>query len=225
MLVALLAGFDQGAVIIVLAVVTTVLGVVLLLVRGYRGRGAGMIAAGLMACLIGAAVLDPDTDRPTPDASAEASTPPPASTSSPARESASPTASAQAPPSPTTEAPATSSAPAEPEPDSGGELRAVDVLALLQIKGRAPRTDYDRDAFAYREVDLDRNGCDTRNDILNRDLQATTHRPGTDGCVVLTGMLDDPFSGEWISFVRGADTSSDVQIDHMVSAPDTQRRA
>ena len=230
MLVALLAGFDQGTVIIVLAVITAVLGLALLLVRGQRGRGAGLAAAGLVACLIGAAVLDPEpaTEPPAPSASAEATTAPEVSTPAPVRESPSSTASAEASqtpaPSPSAEAPPPSSAATEPDPDSGGELRAVDVLALLQIKGRAPRTDYDRDAFAYREVDLDRNGCDTRNDILNRDLQARTHRPGTDGCVVLTGMLADPFSGEWISFVRGADTSSDVQIDHVVSLSDAWQK-
>src|SRR5699024_271099 len=122
------------------------------------------------------------------------------------------------------EAPSATPTPAAPEPDSDGELRAVDVLALLEVKGRAPKTGYDREAFAYREVDLDRNGCDTRNDILNRDLQATTHRPGTGGCVVLTGMLADPYSGEWISFVRGVDTSSDVQIDHVVALSDAWQK-
>ncbi|WP_235912271.1 DUF1524 domain-containing protein [Ruania zhangjianzhongii] len=229
-LVAVLAGFNQGTVIIVLAVITAVLGLALLLVRGQRGRGAVLAAAGLVACLIGAAVLDsePTTEPPTPSASAEASTAPEVSTPAPVRESPSPTASAEASqtpaPSASAEAPSPSPAPTEPEPSSGGELRAVDVLALLEIKGRAAKTGYDRDAFAYREVDLDRNGCDTRNDILNRDLQARTHRPGTDGCVVLTGMLEDPFSGEWISYVRGADTSSDVQIDHVVALSDAWQK-
>ncbi|MGW6132378.1 hypothetical protein ACWFNE_20325 [Cellulomonas sp. NPDC055163] len=47
---------------------------------------------------------------------------------------------------------------------------ALTALAALEVKGRAPKSGYDRDAFGYRAVDLDRNGCDTRNDILRRDL-------------------------------------------------------
>lgn len=225
-LVALLAGFDQGVVIVVLALVTGVLGLVLLLIRGYRRRGAGLIAAGLVATLVGAAVLDPEptAELPTPTASAEAPTTPPVNTPTPARESPSPTVATDETRTASAEAPSATPTPAAPEPDSDGELRAVDVLALLEVKGRAPKTGYDREAFAYREVDLDRNGCDTRNDILNRDLQATTHRPGTGGCVVLTGMLADPYSGEWISFVRGADTSSDVQIDHVVALSDAWQK-
>ena len=44
-------------------------------------------------------------------------------------------------------------------------------------------------------MDIDRNGCDTRNDILARDLTGETFKPGTHNCVVLTGTLADPYSG------------------------------
>lgn len=56
----------------------------------------------------------------------------------------------------------------------------------------------------------------TRNDVLRRDLHTLTLRSGTDGCVVLYGTLDSPFSGEAVSFDR---TDSTIDIDHVVSVP------
>ncbi len=88
------------------------------------------------------------------------------------------------------------------------------------MRGRAPRTGYERDLFGEGWVDTDRNGCDTRNDILARDLTDVTYRPGTHDCVVLRGTLADPYSGRTIDFLRGNDTSDDVQIDHVVALAD-----
>ena len=94
---------------------------------------------------------------------------------------------------------------------------AVAVLETLAVKGRAPKTGYERSQFGPTWSDVDRNGCDTRNDILYRDLTAKTFKSGTQNCVVLTGVLIDPYSGEKISFVRGVTSSMDVQIDHVVA--------
>lgn len=101
---------------------------------------------------------------------------------------------------------------------------ALATVDLLEVKGRAPKTGYDRDLFGYREVDLDGNGCDTRNDILARDLTAITHRPGTGGCTVETGTLADPYSGTSIDFQRGTGTSNAVQIDHVVALSDAWQK-
>jgi hypothetical protein len=90
-------------------------------------------------------------------------------------------------------------------------------LETLLVKGRAPKTGYSREAFGPSWADTDYNGCDTRNDMLRRDLTEVVSKPGTDGCLVLEGRLSDPYSGELISFVRGEGTSDDVQIDHVVS--------
>lgn len=84
------------------------------------------------------------------------------------------------------------------------------------MKGRAPKTGYDRDQFGQAWADIDRNGCDQRNDVLARDFAGKTFKPGTNDCVVLTGVLADPFTGKTINFVRGQDTSSAVQIDHLI---------
>ncbi|SNT08931.1 Excalibur calcium-binding domain-containing protein [Micrococcales bacterium KH10] len=113
---------------------------------------------------------------------------------------------------------------APPVIDEPTVSEALAALASLQTKGRAPKTGYDRDAFAYRSFDLDRNGCDARNDILRRDLRKITIQRGTGDCVVLTGVLDDPYSGETIRFNRGAATSADVQIDHVVALSDAWQK-
>jgi hypothetical protein len=63
-----------------------------------------------------------------------------------------------------------------------------------------------------------RNGCDTRNDILRRDLTDTRIRSG--GCTVDSGLLDDPYTGRAIAFTRGVATSLAVQIDHVVALGD-----
>ncbi|WP_462413930.1 hypothetical protein [Rhodococcus qingshengii] len=58
----------------------------------------------------------------------------------------------------------------------------------------------------------------TRNDILARDLTDIVYKQGTKQCVVLSGTLADPYTGKTIKFVRGQDTSTAVQIDHVLSA-------
>lgn len=118
-----------------------------------------------------------------------------------------------------TEGDAVEEAPAEEEV---GE--AAETLETLAVKGRAPRTGYDRDQFGPAWADVDHNGCDTRNDILRRDLQDITFRPGTRDCVVLTGVLEGPYTGERIEFVRGQDTSMAVQIDHVVALSDAWQK-
>lgn len=101
---------------------------------------------------------------------------------------------------------------------------ALDILATLPVKGRAPKTGYSREEFGPAWADVDRNGCDTRNDILNRDLTATSYKPGTHNCVVLTGTLADPYTAKEINFVRGTDTSAKVQIDHVVALNDAWQK-
>ena len=94
---------------------------------------------------------------------------------------------------------------------------AEKLLDSLAVKGRAPKTGYARDQFGQRWADVNRNGCDTRNDILQRDLTNILFKPGTRNCVVLSGTLIDPYSGTRIDFVRGNVTSMEVQIDHVVA--------
>ena len=94
---------------------------------------------------------------------------------------------------------------------------ALAVLETLPVKGRAPKTGYSRAAFGQSWADVDRNGCDTRNDILKRDMTSIVFKPRTRNCVVLSGTLIDRYSGEMINFVRGNVSSMEVQIDHVVA--------
>jgi hypothetical protein len=92
---------------------------------------------------------------------------------------------------------------------------AAALLESLPVKGRAPKTGYNREAqFGDPWQDVDGNRCDTRNDILARDL-TDVEREGS--CRVLTGRLVSPYTGATVDFVRGEDTSFLVQIDHVVA--------
>ncbi|MCU1636634.1 MAG: calcium-binding protein, partial [Cryobacterium sp.] len=85
--------------------------------------------------------------------------------------------------------------------EAPNDATALTLLATLLVKGKAPKTGYDRTGqFGTAWLDVDRNGCDTRNDILARDLPAID-RPGN--CTVLTGTLQEPYTGRAIRFVRG----------------------
>ena len=113
-------------------------------------------------------------------------------------------------------------APAAPA-DTPTDTQAT--LDTLPVKGRAPKTGYDRDLFGQRwtddvAVDYGYNGCDTRNDILRRDLVDVVIKPGSNGCAVLSGVLDDPYTGTVVEFQRGPGTSAEVQIDHVVALSD-----
>ncbi|UEJ81817.1 DUF1524 domain-containing protein [Brachybacterium halotolerans subsp. kimchii] len=95
---------------------------------------------------------------------------------------------------------------------------ALGMLETLEVKGRAPKTGYDRDLFGWRD-DVDHNGCDTRNDVLRRDLSDVVLKHGTDGCVVLSGTLSpSPYSGDDVAFDQQDDNSLD--IDHLVALSD-----
>jgi hypothetical protein len=96
-------------------------------------------------------------------------------------------------------------------------ILATEALEELNVKGRAPKTGYDRDLFGSPWSDVDRNGCDTRNDILSRDFVSRTFENSEKKCLIVKGVLIDPYSGERIEFQRGQVTSLAVQIDHVVS--------
>ncbi len=89
---------------------------------------------------------------------------------------------------------------------------ASDVLAQLEVKGRAPKTGYARAQFGNGWTS--QQGCDTRNIILARDMvdETTNER-----CQVTRGTLHDPYTGLTIVFERGPETSQRVQVDHVVA--------
>ncbi|WP_304608046.1 HNH endonuclease family protein [Gordonia effusa] len=101
------------------------------------------------------------------------------------------------------------------------------LLHSLTVKGRAPKTGYGRSKFGRAWDDNvsiagGHNGCDTRDDILRRDLVAVVLRSGT--CKVERGTLHDRYTGKIIDFVRGERTSNQVQIDHVVALADAWQK-
>ena len=106
---------------------------------------------------------------------------------------------------------------------TAADQKASVVLETLAVKGRAPKTGYDRASWGDW-ADPDGNGCDTRNDILNRDLKSITYKYSNEKCTVLSGTLLDPYSGATMNFVRGVGTSSLIQIDHVVAVSDAWQK-
>jgi len=90
---------------------------------------------------------------------------------------------------------------------------SITLLNTLEVKGRAPKTGYSRAQFPHWS-DLDRNGCDSRNEILKRDLTQIVFKVGTKDCKVLSGVLQDPFSNKLLNFTTA---KSVVDIDHLVA--------
>ena len=96
---------------------------------------------------------------------------------------------------------------------------ALAALEKLQVKGKAPKTGYERSLFSDGWGDI--GGCDVRNFILKRDLKSVTLRAD---CKVDTGVLIDPYTRKTIRFKYGVGTSSAVQIDHVVALSDAWQK-
>ncbi len=97
---------------------------------------------------------------------------------------------------------------------------AITALKKLPVKGRAPKTDYNREQFSNG---WDSSGsCTVRDRILARDLKSVIYEPKT--CEVASGILYDPYTGKTIDFQRGKGTSTAVQIDHVVALGDAWQK-
>lgn len=111
-------------------------------------------------------------------------------------------------------------------PRGDGDSTSLQKLATLEVVaageyGEAPP--YSRDQFGAGWADLDGDNCNTRNEILSRDLDDISYQPNTGNCVVESGILQDPYTGQVIHFQRGPNTSQAVQIDHVVALADGWR--
>lgn len=187
---------------------------------GYASPLLGaLVTIGLLAGC-GVPTSPADVDQSTPATPTAEATPVLATPSAPETTPSSPETTPAATPTPTPE-------PTE-EPDGPGRIDADDdsaydtalegALALV-VKGRAPKTGYERKQFGSGWVDVDRNGCDTRNDMLNLRL---TDREMSGTCKVLAGTLADPFTATDIRFEYGG--PSEVDIDHLVALSDAWQK-
>ena len=100
-----------------------------------------------------------------------------------------------------------------------GDSNAKAELGKLEVKGRAPKTGYTRKQFGNGWGKI--NGCSVREVILARDL---TDEKIDEKCRVLSGVLNDPYTGQTIHFQRGEKSSSKVQIDHVVALSDAWQK-
>lgn len=102
-------------------------------------------------------------------------------------------------------------------PESTVQSEAIDALDTLEVKGRAPKTGYERSQFGNGWASV--SGCDMRSIILARDLESTVI---DNECRVQSGVLNDPYTNTTIQFSR--DRSSEVQIDHVVALSDAWQK-
>ena len=77
-------------------------------------------------------------------------------------------------------------------------------------------TGYDRDRFGQAWLDADRNGCDTRNDMLRRDLHPSRPRGRHERVRGDCGRPRGPLHRPGASTSSGA-TATLVDIDHVVA--------
>lgn len=96
---------------------------------------------------------------------------------------------------------------------------AVDVLGRLEVKGRAPKTGYSREEFYSGWPTVE--GCNLRQKILKREFGETAV---LDGCNVMAGEFDEPYTGEHMMFTERAQISSGLQIDHVVALSDAWQK-
>ncbi|MBR3233061.1 HNH endonuclease [Candidatus Saccharibacteria bacterium] len=99
---------------------------------------------------------------------------------------------------------------------------AVNVLEKLEVKGRAPKTGYDREQFYKSWPSID--GCNLRQRIIKRDLGDTAVVSSEDNCTVISGEYDEPYTGSRLVFYQKSDFTKGVQIDHVVALSDAWQK-
>lgn len=97
--------------------------------------------------------------------------------------------------------------------------KAVDVLEELEVKGRAPKTGYSREEFYNGWPTVE--GCNLRQRIIKREFGETAV---LDGCNVVAGEYDEPYTGEHKVFSTREEISKGVQIDHVVALSDAWQK-
>lgn len=115
------------------------------------------------------------------------------------------------------------SAGADTGPAAGTQAQqATDADQALEMLGQievttSPAPGYQRSEFGSGWQTIQ--GCTTRNRVLIRDLTNTTVDDAN--CQVLSGSLNEPYTGAIIEFNR--DRPNEVQIDHVVPAASAWR--
>ena len=96
---------------------------------------------------------------------------------------------------------------------------AIDVLENLEVKGRAPKTGYSREEFYNSWPTVE--GCNLRQRIIKREFGDSAV---LDGCNVVKGEFDEPYTGEHLLFTTKEEISKGIQIDHVVALSDAWQK-
>ena len=105
--------------------------------------------------------------------------------------------------------------------DSGAAAPlAIEILEKLEVKGRAPKTGYSRELFYGNWPTVD--GCSLRQRIIKREFGESA--VVLDGCNVVAGEFDEPYTGEHLVFKEKSEISKGVQIDHVVALSDAWQK-
>lgn len=105
--------------------------------------------------------------------------------------------------------------------ENSNHVLASTVLEKLAVKGRAPKTGYNREEFYSGWPNID--GCNLRQRILKREL-GDTATLAEDKCTVLSGEFDEPYTGSHLVFYEKTDLSKGLQIDHVVALSDAWQK-
>lgn len=113
--------------------------------------------------------------------------------------------------------------PKAPKKSTGNKYAtAIKTLNSLPVKGRAPKTGYSRSQFGSEWSDSagnfawTGNKCDTRNDVLKRDL---TNVKFDGSCKVVSGTLKhEKYTGKRdVKFIAGGPYENNLDIEHLVA--------
>ncbi len=100
-----------------------------------------------------------------------------------------------------------------------GSTPAREILAKLEVKGRAPKTGYTRTEFYDNWPDVD--GCSLRQKIIKREVGDSAV---LDGCDVVAGEFDEAYTGQHLKFTQKSEFSKGIQIDHVVALSDAWQK-
>lgn len=103
----------------------------------------------------------------------------------------------------------------------GVKETALAILAKLEVRGRAPKTGYTREEFYKTWPIVD--GCNLRQRIIKRELGESA-KLDSDNCTVLSGELDEAYTGQHLAFYEKTDLSKGIQIDHVVALSDAWQK-
>lgn len=106
--------------------------------------------------------------------------------------------------------------------NTGDALLAMDVLEKLEVKGRAPKTGYEREQFYDSWPSIE--GCSLRQRIIKRELGDSAVISSDDNCTIVSGEYDEPYTGSHLIFYQKSDLTKGVQIDHVVALSDAWQK-